>query len=142
MADASIAQLLFDATHAEHRLDEALCDVGVPYESLGWDYYDGSLEIRGVDPAYRLSPEAYAVIHKAGFAKVYVNHADKWETHYGTISETPSAGWRVSYPHKREDGGKIWVEAHCASWPQEWFDTGYVLIKPTEQFVKCAEPKA
>ena len=50
-------------------------------------------------------------------------------------------GWRVSYPHKRSYNenapdapydGSIWVEKPVPTWPQDWFDTGYVTIKSSE----------
>ena len=78
-------------------------------------------------PDYRLSAEIRRVISKAGFAVVYVNHVDKWETHY----KLPDGeGWRVSYPHKRGGGEKsILVEAVVPTWPKEWFDTGYAVVR-------------
>lgn len=86
-------------------------------------------------PDARLSVEVQRAIQAAGFIKVYVNHEDKWETHYTFYGkdgamELPVKGWRVSYGHRRGDGSKtVWVEEWIAGWPQEWFDTGYVLIK-------------
>jgi hypothetical protein len=126
----SIADRLFDAHDAECELLDLLADV--PHERLGWDWYDSSLEIHGVPPDFRLSAEVQRACHGAGFAKVYLNHTDKWETHYsfGRESFEANAGWRVSYPHKRGPGEKsIWVEKHIPGWPQEWFDTGLVLVK-------------
>lgn len=125
---SNLAQQLFDGSSAESQLEELLEDAGVPFERIGWDWYDCSLEIYGVPADYRLTPEARKVFADAGFAKCYVNHVDKWETHYGLGN---SEGWRVSYPHKRNDGNtSILVEQHIESWPQEWFDTGYVKIVP------------
>lgn len=131
----SLAERLFDGRSAECELElEALLDdAGLEFKSLGWDHYDCSVEIYGVAPEARLSADAQKVVHAAGFCKAYVNHADKWETHYSFNPSEPfaeSKGWRVSYPHKRgEEGGKILVEEHVPSWPQSWFETGYVLIK-------------
>lgn len=105
---------------------------GVPYDHIGWDDYDWSLEIYGVAPEWRMSEELLRYFHEGGFAKVYVNHTDKWETHYGLDHRGPferREGWRVSYPHKRGDGGSIWTEKHVPTWPQDWFRTGYVKIK-------------
>jgi len=128
----SIAQRLFDSSRAEGDLEEQLIDAGVEFSRLGWDWYDCSLEIHGVPAGLRLSAAAQGVVHAAGFAKVYVNHEDGWETHYSFRAPefAEAKGWRVSYPHRRNDGNKsIWVEEFIAGWPKEWFDTGYVVIK-------------
>ena len=132
MADLSIAERMFAGSDAESELDVQLYEAGVQWERSGFDWYDCSLELYGVPPDYRLSADVQRIIHAAGFAKVYVNHEDKWETHYswpvGAFKE--AKGWRVSYPHKRNDGTTgIWVEDFLPSWPKEWFDTGYALIK-------------
>ncbi len=127
----SIAQRLFDGSNAESELEEKLDEAGVKYEKLGFDYYDQSLELYDVPSDYRLSAEAQAIIHEAGFAMVYVNHLDKWETHYTFDSGEfkPKDGWRVSYPHKRSDGtAGILVEKPIPRWPQEWFDSGYAKV--------------
>ena len=129
----SIAERMFDGFRAESDLSDRLSDTGIEFERLGHDYYDCSLEVDGVPTDQRLSEAAQKIVHAAGFCKVYVNHVDHWETHYRFNPEkdfAPSDGWRVCYPHKRGEGEKgIWVEHHVASWPQDWFDTGYVLIK-------------
>lgn len=134
MSERTLSERLFDSGHAESELEDLLTDAGVEFERLGWDSYDWSVEIYGVAPDARLSVDAQKVLYKAGFAKAYVNHTDKWETHYRFKFDEPfaeSKGWRVSYPHKRgEEGGKILVEEVVASWPQEWFSTGYVVVKP------------
>ena len=114
-------------------LENALSDADVPYERFGWDWYDNSVELHDVPSDYRLTIEAQRIIYDAGFELAYVNHTDKWETHYRFNLKKPfveSAGWRVSYPHKRgETGGSIWVEAVVSGWPSEWFDTGYCVVK-------------
>lgn len=131
--DLPIAERIFDGGVAQWRLEELLEKHEVPHERTGWDDYDRSLELHGVPVDYRMPEEAQRAIHAAGFGKCYVNHVDKWETHY-TFYEAefkPAKGWRVSYPHRRGNDEKgIWVEQHIPGWPQEWFDTGYVLIKP------------
>lgn len=131
----SIADRLFDGSYAESELEDALYQAGVTCERMTWDHYDCSLELHGVPESFRLSPVAQKVIHAAGFAKVYVNHVDKWETHYSWPSDfAESEGWRVSYPHKRGEQGAILVEKHVPTWPQEWFDTGYtVVVGPTSK---------
>lgn len=104
---------------------------GVEFETIGWDDYDTSLELHGVPSAYRLAPEAQRMLRDAGFAKVYVNHVDKWETHHSLSGDVfkPNA-WRVSYPHKRGDGETgIWVEADVPHWPRKWFATAYAIVK-------------
>lgn len=129
----SIAERMFDGFYAESALSDQLSDTGVEFDRLGHDYYDCSLELYGVPTGQRLSEAAQRAIHAAGFRKAYVNHSDQWETHYGFDPEKEfavSKGWRVSYPRKRgEEGGKILVEAVVPTWPKEWFDTGYVLVK-------------
>lgn len=129
----SIAARIFDADEARSELETQLEEAGALFERITWDWYDCSLELKDVPVDYRLSTEVQRVIQAAGFAKVYVNHLDKWETHYSWKRDEfeEAKGWRVSYPHRRGDGEKgIWVEEHISGWPQEWFDTGYVLIKP------------
>lgn len=126
----TVAEQLFEARLVECRLEDALDDAGVVLERLGWDYYDCSLEICGVPPDQRLSEVAQRIVFDAGFMKLYVNHTDKWETHYSFGKEfSKQEGWRVSYPHKRNDWTpSILVEKPVATWPQKWFDTGYVRI--------------
>ncbi len=120
---STISERLFDGTNAESELEELL---NFPFERLGWDYYDCSLEIHGVEPDFRLDQSAIEVVKSAGFAKVYVNHTDKWETHYAQPMWEP---WRVSYPHKRQDGNaSILVEQFPPKWPKEWNDTGYAKV--------------
>ena len=100
--EKSLADQLFDADHLEIELEEKLVDAGIECTKLGWDSYDCSLEIYGVPNDLRLSPEAQKLIYTAGFRSAYVNHLDKWETHYHWDKDfTLSKGWRVSYPHKR-----------------------------------------
>lgn len=128
---ASIASRLFDGDHAQADLEHQLLTAGVRVERIGWDYYDCSLELHGVADDYRLSPDVQLIIHTAGFAKVYVNHQNKWETHY-TFAQgefVARDGWRVSYPHKREkDGRGILLEKSVTTWPQEWLESGYASI--------------
>ena len=136
MTKQSLSERLFDGGTAECELEELLDSAGVLYENLGWDHYDNSLELHGVPENYRLSIEGQKVIWEAGFSKVYMNHINKWETHYsfrqadhsnGPFEE--SKGWRVSYPYKRgEENGAILVEKEVAGWPPEWFGTGYAKV--------------
>lgn len=127
----SIADRMFDGFFAESGLETALDDAGCEYEKLGWDHYDCSLELHGCAPDFRLPLDAQKVVHDAGFAKCYVNHTDKWETHYSFSGKEfkESKGWRVSYPHKRGGDEKgILVEEVCQTWPKEWFETGYCRV--------------
>ena len=125
----TIVEKLFAAQSAESLLEAGLFEFDLVFEDLGWDAYDGSLEIKGVPSDMRLSVAMQSFIQGSGFHKVYVNHKDNWETHYTWGAEfAPDPGWRVSYPHKRGDGGKIWVEQNVPTWPKQWFETGYVLI--------------
>lgn len=132
--ERTIAERLFDAHHAEGELGDALEKAGVDFERLGWDYYDTSLEIYDVPSDHRLGGEALLAISYAGFSRVFVNHQDKWETHYSFKDGVPpqeTKGWRVSYPRKREGNESgIWVEEDVPGWPRDWFETGYVIIKP------------
>jgi len=126
----SIAERMFDGFFAESELGEELV---IEYERIGFDHYDNSLELYGVPDDARLSIDEQKVIHAAGFSKCYVNHVDKWETHYGFHDKEfkPAKGWRVSYPHKRGDEtGGILVEEICPSWPKDWFETGYCRVVP------------
>ena len=112
----SLNMRLFDGTAAESILEEQLEDAGVLYKSIGWDHYDNSIELYGVPSKYRLDDKAIEVIRNAGFAIAFVNHVDKWETHYA--ASRGWKGWRVSYPHKRKDGDDtIWLEEDP---PESW----------------------
>ena len=126
----TLADRLFDGHYAENELEEAIDAAGVPYESLGWDHYDCSLEVHGVPPEYRPSTEVIEIVRRAGFAKLYVNHTDKWETHYSFHNQhAPSEGWRVSYPHRRGDAdNRILVEKVVETWPADWFESGKVAV--------------
>jgi hypothetical protein len=128
----SIAERVFDGHWALSELGDHLDDAGVQYENMGHDHYDCSLELHDVPDDFRLNGTQQNIIRDAGFACVYVNHKNKWETHYGwRKGDFPVSGWRVSYPHKRgENGGPILVEADIPSWrARGWFDTGYAVIK-------------
>jgi hypothetical protein len=129
--ERSIADRLFDADYASAELEDQLDNV--PFDRMGWDNYDCSLELYEVDDDYRLPVEMQKVIFDAGFFKVYVNHKNKWETHYSWSHGkgfVEAKGWRVSYPHKRgEEGGPILVEAIVPSWPKKWFEAGHAVVK-------------
>mgnify|MGYP001570703632 CR=1 FL=1 len=127
----NLADRLFAGRTAEGELEALLERHGVPFEELGWDGYDFSLEVRDAPPDYRMPRDVQDVLFKVGFLKVYVNHIDKWETHYDVNGS--AKGWRVSYPHKRRvDTKGIWVEEVVPTWPKEWFDTGYAIVKPAD----------
>jgi hypothetical protein len=119
---------LNDEVEATVWLDRLVTSIGVPTKHIGWDEYDASIELYEVPASWRPSDEQRRKLHGAGFAVIYVNHDDGWETHYH--DEPEDNGWRVSYPHKRgTDEKQIWVEAWPKTWPQEWLDTGYVVVK-------------
>ena len=90
------ADVAFAMTFLESKFEEALSDSGLEFEKLGWDYYDASLEIYDVPNDARLSEAQQKIIWDAGFGKVYVNHLDKWETHYSWKTDAFQAvrGWR------------------------------------------------
>lgn len=123
----TIAERLFELDFVKSDLEEVLYEQDVPYDDLGWDHYDASLELLGMPKDYRLTEKAAGAIYDAGFSKIYLNHVDKWETHYSKCNPN---GWRVSYPYKRGEGeAGIWVEEIVSGWPKEWFETGYAAVK-------------
>lgn len=134
-AAKTIAERVFEATYAEGDLEQLLSDNGLEDVGHHHDYYDCSLELTGMPADFRLSAEQQEAISGAGFVKCYVNHIDKWETHYTWPRPFESVeGWRVSYPHKRppeiRGDNKIWVEKITPTWPASWFeDGGSVAIK-------------
>jgi hypothetical protein len=130
----TLAETIWDGVEALSRLEDNLDDAGIKYASIGHDPYDSSLEINGVADHFRLTGEQQQMLRQAGFARVYVNHKNKWETHYNWRGMPfPVGGWRVSYPHKRGDEfGAILVEEFVYTWPQKWFDTGKVKIVDRE----------
>ena len=128
----NISDRIFNGERAKADLEDELWEAGVQFEEASYDDYDYSCELFDVAEDYRLSSEAQKILHEAGFAKVYLNHIDKWETHYtfepGEYKEIK--GWRVSYPSKRgKDEKGILVEEPIESWPKEWFETGYAVVK-------------
>jgi hypothetical protein len=80
------AKLFTEDSLTGNELDELLHDflskIGTSLDNFGWDEYDNSIEIYHAEPSFRLSVEAQRAVHDAGFSTVYVNHTDKWETHY------------------------------------------------------------
>lgn len=140
----NLASRIFDGDNAKYELEDKLYEAKVPYKRTGFDDYDCSIELYDVPADYRLSEEAQKIISEAGFVTCFVNHVDKWETHYNFIEtekgpdgkyvskpkELPIKGWRVSYPHKRDgkDDKGIMVEEVVETWPPEWFETGYVTV--------------
>lgn len=85
------------------------------YERFSCDDYDGSIEFHGVMDDVRLNDAACAYLSGQGFSKCYLNHQNKWETHYSALPTAKE--WRVSYPHK--NGGKgLLVEEIPESWKE------------------------
>jgi len=126
----SIAELIHDAEIAKDKLEDDLVKMGLSFEDTVYDWYDNSMEVIDVPDEQRLSMDAQKILLEAGFSKVFLNHQNRWETHYTLKSGEEVKGWRVSYPRKRGDScGSIWVEEKIDSWPKEWFETGYVEVK-------------
>lgn len=129
---STIAERMFDGGFAESELNTLLLTGGLDYQKSSFDHYDCSLELHGVADDYRMPENMQKIIYNAGFAKVYVNHINKWETHYSWDRGAfkPVDGWRVSYPSKRgPEETEIWVERDIPDWPRKWFDSGCVVIK-------------
>lgn len=78
----NIAETIFAGKHAKLSLEDELWDMGVQFEETSFDSYDCSIELLDVPDDYRLSLEAQELIFKAGFSIVFMNHKNKWETHY------------------------------------------------------------
>jgi hypothetical protein len=99
----TFADLLFDYQTALDEFEGNLLEVwGEQWDGLHGDRYDNSLELHNVESDARLDLAAQQVIFDAGFTKIYLNHKDRWETHYHWDREV---GWfspqsRVQYPHK------------------------------------------
>lgn len=127
-----LAEKIFEGQLAEGSMEIALEESGVIFGRLGFDNYDSSIELHEVPADFRLSDDQQRIFWNAGFSIVFMNHVDKWETHYCRSrrnQEGITPGWRVSYPHKRNDGDpSIWVEAVVESWPDEWFKNGKVKV--------------
>lgn len=125
----TIAEQLFESEEddppAKVQMISLLRDAGAQFEKIGWDGYDGSIELYCVPVHWRMPPVLQRLLWDNGFTKAYVNHVDFWETHYsfGTPDGFKAQpGWRVSYPHKRpENTGQIWVESAIPTWPAAWF---------------------
>ncbi len=122
----NLANRLFKKKYqqAEGELKKILRDFEIPYERIGWDHYDISLELYGVPSDWRMPEDLHKALFECGFATVFVNHTDGWETHY---HESGVDGWRVRYGNKH-GGGPILVEKLVASWPADWFETGYAKV--------------
>lgn len=105
----------------------------INFEKFGADWYDNSIELYGVLPNDRLSEEAQRIVHESGISIAYVNHTDKWETHYSFDPEKEfklSDGWRVRYGHKCDpEVDFIQVENSFPNgWPKDWLKSGYVRV--------------
>lgn len=97
MEERSLAERMFDGDKAASLLENRLLEAGLDFDRIRWDSYDGSLELDNVANEVRLSEAQQKLIHDSGFGKVYVNHQDKWETHYilGSKGEFKAIeGWR------------------------------------------------
>lgn len=118
---------------------------GEDYDRLETDSYDGSLEIRGATDDWRLSEEQQRFLFGAGFSKIYVNHKDGWETHYGASVALPVRGWRRRYVSDaavetdrvvmgQPDPGyyeiSFWPSGWDSAGTKDWLATGYMRIVP------------
>lgn len=83
------------------------------YEKMWCDDYDSSIEFGGVVPDVRLNEAVCQFLFENGFSRCYVNHSDKWETHYHKLPKCEE--WRVSYLNKFGGTG-ILVEEIPKSW--------------------------
>ena len=126
-----IADKIFTGEDAKVQIEDSLLELGVIFEDSAFDSYDCSMELYDIPDDQRLSEDAQKVIFDAGFSTVYLNHKNKWETHYNFNSGEFKAkeGFRVSYPEKRGEGETgILVEKMIDSWPKKWFETGYAVV--------------
>ena len=104
-----------DAKVAHEELLCLLKAADIPFDRIGYDWYDRSLELYDVPPDYRLDDTAHAAIASCDFAKVFVNHTDKWETHYNFRPLAKRYGWRIRHKHK-SGLDKTQLE----EWPEGW----------------------
>ncbi len=124
MSKRKLNYRLFEGTGAEQEIEQYLSDAGLEFDHIGWDDYDNSLEIYSVPPTARPSEAILNFIFDGGFSICYVNHTDNWETHYS--SHKRPKGWRVSYPHKRNDGDpNVWLEEDP---PSSWTKLGFKVV--------------
>ena len=127
-----ISEIIFNGLREQNKLEDDLFNLGIIFQDTSYDDYDNSIELFDVQNDLRLSEEAQKLLFDAGFSTVFLNHLDKWETHYTfrTKEFELVEGWRVSYPQKRgRDEKGIWVEKKVDSWPSGWFETGYAIVK-------------
>lgn len=139
-ADPEFATKLYEFGSKKNEFEDALDDLGVPFDNIGWDWYDNSLEINKVESDYRLSDEAYKFIFDSGFSICFVNHKDGCETHY---SAGKRRGWRRRYVSDPEvtttrilfgepDPGYFEVSYWPEGWDKQrgWIDSGYMRVVP------------
>lgn len=128
----NFAETAFAFTDAEREFEHDLTDIqDFNYGSLGWDYYDTSLEFISVANDVELTKEALKYLEDNGFYKVYVNHKNGWETHYQLHGDDKN---RVGYRTKNntKNGGEdILVEKVPDGIPASYLETGYFkIVKP------------
>ena len=112
---------------AEKEFVDKLRNMGLVFDRSGSDEYDNSVELYAVDDQQRLTPNMQEFIFNEGFATVFVNHKNNWETHYNWDCLKPfeaDEGWRVSYGHKNQSG-QLMVE----KFPEKWKDSPGLLAK-------------
>jgi hypothetical protein len=96
---AKFADLAFEFDKVKAEFEDDLFDL-INFDSIGWDFYDISLELYNVDNGARLSEEAQRFIYDAGFRKVYLNYSDGWEVHYSWYDEFETYGGTLVKPRK------------------------------------------
>lgn len=136
--ERKFSDAMFAYHDAERGFESKLVDAGFDFGSIRGDDYDNSIEFDDVPPDQRMSDGAQRIVYEAGFSKAYVNHTDKWETHYTFDRSKPfasSRGWRRL---ERPGGFDIsyWPEGwgdpetgKCA----EWLRSGYMKIVPEQR---------
>lgn len=148
-AGSGFAQEWWDWQHRQAVWEDCFCDLlreGQDYDKLGTDDYDASLEIYGATNDWRLTREQQEYLQVAGFAKVYVNHQDGCETHYGLHGATlPVRGWRRRYvsdstvettnviagePNPGYYEISYWPEGWNTPGTADWLETGYMRVVP------------
>lgn len=138
-AKPTLATQWQELENVKEKITDGLLEAGLEdWSEIGTDYYDNSIEIYGVAPDTRLKQEALDwLIGGCGFSKIYVNHTDGWQTHYG--SQLP--GWRRRYVSDSsasttnviagpENNGYYETNRFPDGFPKEWLETGYFRVVP------------
>lgn len=85
MTKMKLAERIFeaqinDAVYKDEFENEALRILQIkgdwPFADYSFDYYDGSFELRGCDPALKLSEEQQKEFWQLGFSQCWLNYED------------------------------------------------------------------